>query len=114
MADLTYASVAGEIADVSTAEIVWIPVTAAMAGEVKQVRTVLAGAITVADSIVTVKKNGTSIGTITVAYTSSAAGDQDVLNLNGVFVKEGDRLTVETDGGSTTVAKLGFAIDIKR
>lgn len=112
--DLRYASVAGEIADVSTAEIVYIPVSAALAGEVKQLKTVLAGAITTADATVTMKKNGTSIGTITVAYSGSAAGDIDTLNLSGVYVKEGDYLTVETNGNSDTARKLGFTIDIAR
>jgi hypothetical protein len=114
MADIRFVPVSGEIADVSTAEVVWIPVSAGMAGEVKQLKTVLAGAITVADATVTIKKNGTSIGTITVAYDGSAEGDIDTVNINAVYVKEGDYLTVETDGGSTTAAKLGFVIDIKR
>jgi len=114
MADIRFAHVSGEIADVSTAEVVWIPVTAGMAGEVKQLKTVLAAAISGANSTVTIKKNGTSIGTITVTHTSSATGDVDTVNINGVYIKEGDYLTVETNGNSTDTAKLGFVIDIKR
>lgn len=99
-----------QIADVSTAEAVVIPVLGR--GRLKHVKTVLGGAITTANSTVTVSVNGVSKGTITVAYASSAAGDVDTLDLD-VPVDEGDWITVATDGGSSTAAKLGIGLIIR-
>lgn len=113
MADLRNTTVHCQIADISTAEVIRIPITPGMAGELKQIRTVLGGAITVADSKITVKKNATAIGTITVAYSGSVAGIQDYLDFNGIYLAEGDRIVLDNDGGSTDAANLGISIDIK-
>lgn len=95
-----------DILDVSTAEKVWVYVP--FAGTLTKVGTVLHGAITVADSTLTVKNNaGSSAGTLTVAYTASAAGDIDELTpaSNNTFTA-GQKLSIETDGASTTAARI--------
>lgn len=101
----------GVFADISTAQTVLIPVVAD--GYLTEVRTVLGGAITGADAVVTVKVNTTTAGTITVAYTSSAAGDIDVLTDLRVAVKTGDYLSIATDGASSTAAAAGFVAVVK-
>ena len=116
MADLTLTTVHTQMADVSTAEIVRIPITPGLSGQLMQVRTVLGGAITVADAKLTIKKNTTAIGTITVAYSGSGSGVQDYLDFGSqqIFLTEGDRLVIDGDGGSTDAANLGISVDIKR
>ena len=98
------------IADVSTAETVYIPMP--YAGTVSKVITVLEGAISVADATITVKNSAAaSMGTITVAFTSSAAGDVDTLApASNNTVTDDDYITVETDGGSTTPEKLWVTV----
>jgi hypothetical protein len=116
MADLTLKTVHVQMADVSSAEVVRVPITPGLAGQLMQVRTVLGGAITVADAKLTIKKNSTAIGTITVAYSGSAAGVQDYLDFGAsqIFVSEGDRIVIDGDGGSTDAANLGICVEIKR
>ena len=73
-----------------------------------KVITVLEGALTDADAVLTFRDDAdSSAGTITVAFTSSAAKDVDTLApaSNNVF-SEDDVLTIETDGGSTGTQKL--------
>ena len=103
------------IDDVSTADQQYIPVPAR--GYLKRVVTCLEGALTSADATITIKKNGsTSLGTITVAYTSSAAGDVDTLEISPSASSHfseagGDFVEVETDGGSTGTQQLtGFLV----
>ena len=98
------------IADVSTAETVYIPMP--YAGTVSKIITVLEGAITVADATITAKNSAaSSMGTITVAYTSSAAGDVDTLAPgSNNTVTDDDYITVETNGGSTTARKLWVTV----
>jgi hypothetical protein len=93
----------GYLADVSTASNVDI----AFAGgnvALKKVITILGGAITTADATLTVDDSaGTEIGTITVAYSGSAAGDIDSLTVSGVLDNE---FNIATDGGSTVAQEL--------
>ena len=92
--------------DVSTPEKVYFYVP--FAGTLTKVSTILQNAITVADSIVTVKNNaGSSAGTLTISFTGSAAGDIDTLipSVNNTFTA-GQFLSIETDGASTTAARL--------
>ena len=104
----------GVIADVSSAETVYIPI--ANAGTVTKVVTVLEGAITVADAVVTPKNSaGSSMGNITVAFTSSAAGDIDTLvPATNNTVTANSFMTIETDGGSTDAQRLWFTIVVDR
>jgi hypothetical protein len=51
------------------------------------------------------------MGTITVAYVGSAAGDVDTLApLSNNTVTDDDYITVETDGGSTTAQRLWVTV----
>lgn len=103
----------GEIADVSTAEKVYIPCL--VKGDITKLMTVLGGTISVADAEVKVSINGVDVtgGAVTVEYDGSAEGDIDTAEptaLNAVEV--GDYIVVETDGGSTTAVGCGFAVEI--
>lgn len=102
------------IADVSTAETVYIPIP--YAGTITKVISVLGGAITVADATITVSNSAAaSMGTLTVAYTSSAAGDVDTLapGSNNTVTAD-DYITIATDGGSTGAQKLWLTVVLER
>jgi len=96
------------IADVSSASTILVPMPKCF---VVRVATILAGAITVGDATITIKKNTTSLGTITIATASSAAGDWDELLADGVAIDDfyfdgvDDYMHIETDGGSTGARK---------
>lgn len=116
MADLRQVVLSAKITDVGTAETIVIPITENSAGQLKRVTHALGAAITVADSKIVISKNGTVLsgGTITVAYTSSAAGDIDYQDFGDVFVKAGDYITI-ANGGESTGAAVGYVvIDIAR
>lgn len=104
--------VSGQIADISTAGQTWL--VSPIAGLVTKVYGVLQGAITGADATLTVKdKDGNSMGTITVANASSAAGDVDSLTpAANNDVAAGDAIEIETDGGSTNVVIESIIIEI--
>lgn len=102
------------IDDVSTAGTIYIVLPYACT--VSKVDTALGNTITVADAIVTPKNHtGGSMGTITVAFTGSAAGDLDTLTpaVNNTFTA-GQRMSIETDGGSTTLSTLYITISLTR
>lgn len=116
MANIRNVAVPFKITDVGTAETIVIPVTDHMEGQLLRVTTALGAAISGADSKVIVSKNGSVLtgGTITVAYTSSAAGDTDYATFGNVFVKAGDYITI-ANGGESTGAAVGIGIiDIAR
>lgn len=102
------------IADVSTAETVYIPIP--HAGTIDTMVTVLEGALTVADATVTLNNPGVgTVGSVTVAYTGSAAGDVDTLVASSNnTVTDSDYITVATDGGSTDAQRLWVSISINR
>lgn len=106
----------GEVADVSTASSVRIPIRDDMEGEVIEVATVLGGAIATSNATITVSKNNSSMGTITIATASSAEGDLDTLVPTSAnrFLVAGDWLEVTTDGASTNTVPVGFTVTIKR
>jgi hypothetical protein len=104
--DLNEMYLTGVIDDVSTAADIYfaVPHNATL----NKVITVLGGAITVADAVVTVANHAAStIGTITVAQSGSAAGDVDTLaaSVNNTFTED-QRVKVSTDGASTGAQKL--------
>ncbi len=95
------------LADVSAASKSYI--IPGFRGKIREVNTVLGGAITGADAAVTVKINSTSVtgGTITVANSGSAAGDVDsctptALNTFG----PSDIIVFDSDGASSTTQPL--------
>lgn len=109
---LNWYSLNGELADVSTAS--QLRFVAPDNGYLRKVETVLAGAITGADSIITVSVNNTALSpTITVAYTSSAEGDYDV----GEYfypIKKGDNIEIATGGQSTDTAVLAVTLTLSK
>ena len=85
-------------------------------GNVTKVYSVINGALTTADEVLTVKNNaGTSMGTITITQSGSAAGDVDSLTpSSNNAVTAGQVIEIETDGGngSATICTLTILIDI--
>ena len=102
------------ITNVSTAETIYIPIQ--NAGTVAKVVTVLEGAIATADATLTAKNAaGTSMGTITVTQSGSAAGDVDTLSpVSNNTVAANTAITIETDGASTTAQRIWFSIAVDR
>lgn len=102
------------IADVSTAETVYIPVP--YAGTVAKVTTVLEGAIATSDDTITVTNVGTgSMGTITITESGSAAGDIDTLTpASNNTVTADQAISIATDGASTSAQRLWVSIAITR
>lgn len=104
--------VSGKISDISTAGQTYL--RAPIAGTVTSVVTKLNGAIATADATITVKDDaGSSMGTITVANSGSAAGDEDSLApSSNNTVAAGEHIEVETDGSSTNTIELDIAVVI--
>lgn len=101
----------GQFVDVGTASTAYFVVP--RAATLNKVYTILQGAITTADSTLTVKNNaGSTIGTITVSFSGSAAGDVDSLtaSTNNTFTA-GQMCTVATDGGASSVAILYIVLE---
>lgn len=102
------------IADVSTAETVYVAIP--YAGTITGVWSILEGAIATGDATITVKNSaGTSMGTLTITQSGSAAGDVDSnTSLTNNAVTDADYITVETDGASTNTVKLWLTIELLR
>jgi len=102
------------ITDVSTASSAFT--VSPIAGEVIAIYTVLGGAISGADAIVTAEIGGVAITgiSITVAQSGSAAGDMDSDVPTGAnTVAAGSVLEAVTDGASTTTATLDVVFVIR-
>ena len=99
--------------DVSTASTVYIPIP--FAGTVTKVVTVLEGSLTTANATVTVKNAaGSSMGTLIITQSGSAAGDIDTLTpVSNNTVTNDSRISVETDGASDTTRKLFVTVYIQ-
>lgn len=98
------------IDDVSTSGLIYIAMP--FDCTVEEVYSVLGNAITVADATVTCRNHGgTSMGTLTISYSGSAAGDVDQLTpaSNNTF-SVGEHMSIETDGASTTASKLYLTV----
>ncbi len=107
-------SIEGYLEDVSSVEKVYVPIP--FAGTVSKVLTVLEAAISSSNSIVTVKNSaGSSMGTLTITASGSAAGDIDTLAPTSNNTVTADSfITIESDGGSTNTAKLRFVVVLDR
>jgi|DEB0MinimDraft_4_1074332.scaffolds.fasta_scaffold30554_3 hypothetical protein len=107
-------SIEGYLEDVSSVEKVYVPIP--FAGTVSKVLTVLEASISSANSIVTVKNSaGSSMGTLTITQSGSAAGDVDTLAPTSNNTVTADSfITIESDGGSTNTAKLRFVVVLDR
>ena len=105
------------IADVSTAGQIYVPVPDDAEGDIVEIRSALNGAIGTADAVLTAKIGGTAVtgGAITIAYTSSAAGDTDVCRPTAArTVAAGDAIEIETNGASTNTVPVFGIISIRR
>ena len=105
----------GSIPDLSTADNLMLVVPDG--GQIIKIMSVIENAITTADATLTAKINGTAVtgGTITVAYSGSAAWDQDSCEPTAAnTVNEGDVIEIETDGGSTVACQTGITVVIRR
>jgi len=86
-------------------------------GKIIKIISVLGGAITTANSAVTSAVNGTTVtgGGFTVAFSGSAAGDIDTAEPTAAnSVKEGDYITITSDGGSSTTQPIDITVIIRR
>lgn len=95
------------LTDISTASSVYI--VAPFAGTITKIYTALQGAIITADSVITVSIGGVAVtgGTVTVAFTASAAGDIDSATPSAANTfTEGQLIRIQTDGGSANTVAL--------
>jgi len=110
----------GQLVDISTASVSYAPVP--FGGIIVDAFCTISAAVTSADSVVTVKviKSGTTttIGTITVAYSGSAAGSTFTMTVTGSekarSVNRGDTIVFDSDGASSTTSIANFAAVIRR
>lgn len=102
------------IDDVSTSDTVYIPIP--YAGTISSVVSVLEGSLTTADATVTVRNSaGSSMGTLTITQSGSAAGDVDTLSpASNNTVSANSFITAETDGASGTARKLWVTVILQR
>jgi len=103
-------TVCGWMADISTADVIYLPVP--MDCVAVEATFTIQAIITGADAIVTFMNNaGATMATQTVTYSSSGAGDtyQTSLSANNVFTA-GQKMSISTDGGSTSTSKVFFVI----
>ena len=107
-------TLAGYIDNISAVSTVYVPIP--FAGTISKVVTVLEASIASADSTITVKNSAAaSMGTITVAYSGSAAGDIDTLLPSSNNTVTADSfITIASDGGSTNTAALRFVVVLDR
>lgn len=95
-------TLAGTISDVSETNSVIFRVPTA--GILRRVECQIGAAITVADAVLTVSKNGSALTpTITIATSGSAIGTNDEADYY-VQVAKGDAIKIASDGGSTTAS----------
>lgn len=100
--------------NVSAVETTYVPI--AFAGTVVRVTTVLGDAISTGDATVTAKNSaGSTMATLTIANSGSAAGDVDTATPStNNTVTDNDYITLESDGGSTNTAELHFIVVVER
>jgi len=107
-------TIRGLITDISTAESIYLPMPK---GFLLRVGGILEGTIATADAIITVTKNATTLGTVTVAYASSDAGDWDEMLADGDAIADfffdgvDDFLLVATGGQSTETMRWEFMVE---
>jgi len=104
-----------ELVDVSTAGSTWLPCP--LAGKITRIWSILHGAIATADVDLTFEIGGTLVtnGIITIAFSGSAAGDEDNSTPTAANVlTAGQGIEIITDGQSTNAinATLVFEIDV--
>lgn len=112
---LSEESVSAYLADISTASSTFV--AAPFRGKIVRAYSVIHAAITSADAVWTMEINGTAVTgvSVTVANSSSAAGDVDSATPTGAnYVNEGDTIEFISDGASSTTAPATFTAVIER
>lgn len=100
------------IEDISTAGQIYV--VPGFNGRIKKVSTVLNGAIATANDAITLKIAGTAVtgGTITVAFSGSAAGDIDTCEPTAARTfTDAQAIEIETDGASDNAVQLVITIE---
>jgi len=89
------------IHDISEPTDMYVPIP--FGGTVSRITTVLAGSITEADVVLTVKNSSAAtMGTVTITQAGSATGDVDFLNPSANnTITDNDYILVQGDGGAT-------------
>ena len=103
------------MADVCTASSAYF--TPAYAGHIIEIKSCISGAIATADCVVTGSVGGTAItdGVLTIAFTSSAAGDVDTVTPTaGNVVSTTDYVRLASDGAGTNTVPTVFTVRIRR
>lgn len=103
-----------EIDDISTAGQKFV--VPGFAGRIKKIWSVINGAIATADADLTAKIGGTAVtgGLITVATSSSAAGDVDFATPTAKnSFTDGDAIEIETDGASTNTVAVVITLELE-
>lgn len=114
-AEVNQYAITTRIADISTASSAWV--VAPHAGNVVKIYSVIDGAITAADAVLTPKIATVAItgGAITIATASSAAGDVDSSTPSAAnAVTAGQAIEIATDGGSTGTVSAVITLVIER
>ena len=90
------------IHDISVAENMYVPIP--FGGTVSRVSSVIAGAITGADVVLTIKNSSAAtMGTITITQAGSAAGDVDFTNPStNNTTTDNDYILVQGNGGASS------------
>ena len=92
-------------------------VASPVAGTITRIQSVIDGAITGGDAVITTEINGAAVtgGSLTIANSGSAAGDVDVATPTAAnTVAIGDAIEIISDNGSTGTVKANFTITILR
>ena len=101
------------IDDVSTAGSHWV--APGIAGDIAKITTVISGAISGADAVLTLEIAGTLVTTsaVTIANSGSAAGDIDTASPSAAkTITTGQAIEIITDGASTGVVKCTVVIEM--
>ena len=104
-----------DMTDISSAASVWV--VAPRAGTIENISSVINGAITVGDAVITAKiaTVGVTNGVITIANAGSAAGTVDTVTPTALdVVTAGQAIELSGNGGSTDVSRATFTITIRR
>jgi len=109
----------GQLVDVSTASISYAPIL--IRGVIVNAGATISAAVTGSDSTVTVKKisggTSTTLGTITIAVSGSAAGSTFQWTPSGTEAERsvlvGDTLVFDSDGASSTTSIANFSAVVR-
>lgn len=91
-----------DFADISSASSLYLPIP--FAGTVTKIQSVLSGAISGSDAVFTISDSGgSSMGTLTITQSGSAAGDVDTLApSSNNTVTASDYIQIACDGGPSS------------